>query len=354
MATTAATQRDSAGRALRWLMRALLVVGGALAGTAAAWALSTATASAAHAEGESFFGPVASVSDQADVVEESTGVDVTPVADAAVEGAGRVVSGAAELAGGVGGAAAEAARPGVEREERAEGSAERRAPRFVDQAVADEVSTSVNQFCDTAVLRPVHDVLGAAEQVARSPHEARQVIERGLTPPRQVGEFGEAVWDVLSPRTTDLVNGLPTMPELAGGDSAQSAPIPAAPREKAAGPAERPDAPEPAIATVKVSDAVAPASSSLGADTEAAADAQRSGAPRDGSAPASPVRSPLAPITMPSHSGGSVGGLHIDGPLFGVPAGSLSTDYDAVTNCVRGGVRHLPIQPGSQPGVTPD
>ncbi|WP_199428893.1 hypothetical protein [Qaidamihabitans albus] len=366
MATTAATERSGAERARRWWSRALVVVGGALAGTAAAWALATATAAAAPSSGhDTFTGPAVTAvqhgENEGDLLGETTGVDVTPVADATVDGLGRVVSGAAGLTGDV-----SAAVPATGNGEgtggtdtgKAKDAGETEATEATEATAQThgtepaEVDRAVTRFCDEALLRPAHKTLGAVEQAVRSPRDAKQIIERGLTPSKRVQDFGEKVWDAFAPGAEDLVD-LPELPALPGADDS-TGPLPGALPDAAPATGAAPQTAPAAMPSVTQNDAFAlNAMTSPDSLADAAADSQRSGDAGKDSTPVSPVR-PLAPLAMPAPAGGTAGGFHVDGPLFGVPANSLAASYDAVHGSIRAGVRHLPIQPGSQPGVTPD
>lgn len=296
MTTTAPIQRRSAALARRWVVRALLVVGGALAGTAAAWALAMGTASAA---------------------EQPSGD--TPVTDATVHGAGDVLSGAAELAD----AADPASRDGAR--------AERRAPRFVSDV-------------EQKVLRPAQETVGAVEKALRDPRAAGAALERHLTPPR---DFGDSVWRALDPTGDQLVGSLPDLPGVPGDVSPLPAPE-VAPQPESV---PAPHSSAPGASTVDTTRAPETAAK---ADIGSAPHSRGEDAPSGDSTPASPLRMPLAPLALPSHTGGSAGGLHIDGPLYGVPAVGLAAFDDAGTRSVLGLVRHLPVRPGAQPGVTPD
>jgi hypothetical protein len=89
------------------------------------------------------------------------------------------------------------------------------------------------------------------------------------------------------------------------------------------------------------------------ADFREDAGSRQHGGPSDRFPPA-PTRGPLAPSGLPFAPGGSVAGGHLDGPLLGVPAGALTLVDAHGVRAVRFGIRHTPVQPGEQPGVTPD
>ena len=314
MAEVAANQRG-AKRAGRWASRALLVAGGVLAGTAAAWAFATG-ASAADA-------PVAPETDTA---------DLTPVTDATVQGLDDLTGGVSELTGDTAGAAARAT------EVPSTGSS---------RAVREDVTTAVEEFTSEAVVRPVERTLGAFEHIARQPEDAPKVIEQTLTPANQgVQDFGKKFWDFLQPKGADALAELPRLP-LGGAD-------PVVP--------EQPVAVVPDAATDVYTVAVPAGPQQDGAwvagfDASGVAGATDEGGAedRDLPSPFSPLRAPLAPLTVPTvPGGGNSAGGHFDGLLIGVPAGSAAAFDTAPIGSVRSGVRHLMVEPGAQPGVTPD
>lgn len=92
-------QRGTA-RAGRWFSRALLVLGGALAGTAAAWALSTTIAGATTETSSAHASASASASES-----ERGDSDLTPITNAAVHGVNHVTGGVSRFVGDATGAA---------------------------------------------------------------------------------------------------------------------------------------------------------------------------------------------------------------------------------------------------------
>jgi hypothetical protein len=59
-------------------------------------------------------------------------------------------------------------------------------------------------------------------------------------------------------------------------------------------------------------------------------------------------------VTLPAVPGGLNTGGHYDASLFGIPAGNWNVANTAVAASGLFGVRHASVEPGSQPGVTPD
>jgi hypothetical protein len=345
VAGAAAAKREGAGRAGRWCSRALVVLGGAIAGTAAAWAVSSAAASADTEPATADLTPITdaatgSLNDVTGAVAGSTGEAAGTAAHVWDEAACH--AGAAELptmaqdagprAGSAGGETAACAATGDD------------ASRFSDEETAVGASHAVDGLTDGALVHPVERGLGGLEHFMRKPQDARQVIDRTLTPPREVPNVGAAVWQFLHPRAQgDGLIQLPRVP--AGTDGRIPATSPAAPA--ANGPAV------PAQATL----AGIPASLQS-MPTATPVDAQQGDASGDrDDAPAGtlPVRMPIAPPVAPSApSGGPSAGGHFDGLLFGASAGSLAAVDNAVIGSVRPGLRFTPFEPGAQPGVTPD
>lgn len=311
----AAAQRGTA-RAGRWLARALLVVGGAVAGTAAAWAITTASASAETA-------PPALPQDGITVQQDE---QATPVTDAVLGGSDDVLLGSAQFAGDAAGAAARYGTGAQSPDSIARG-----------QQAADDVTGAVHEFGRTAVVHPAHRILGSAEQITREPQDAPRVIGQALTPPQDFLNF-------LHPSRSGLVK----LPALTGSHSGAKG-APAAPPVELAPVAPAPAGPMGPIAAALPSGHAAAAHPDLRDDSGA----RRHGAQSD-RFPFAPTRGPLVPSGVPFVPGGSVAGGHVDGPLLGVPANALTVVDAHGLRAVRFGIRHTPVQPGSQPGVTPD
>ena len=310
---SAAEQRGI--RALRWLVRALFVIGSAIAGTAVAWAISTATASAETAH------PALS---QEDTQTATAGDELTPVTDAAMGASDDVVAGASNLIGDTSAAAVRL------------GTGDWAPDANSDRQVAGDVSHAVHEFTGTAVLRPAHRLLGSAEHISRKPQDAPRVLGEALTPPQDFLNF-------LHPASGTGLVKLP-QPPVSHGDSDQRVPVAASSAEhaSAAGP-------------------MGPFAHVLHAQRADFSDVDRHGerdrhsrGGQSGQFPYSPVRGPLAPVGLPLVPGGSAAGGHVDSPLFGIPAAALTLVDTHGERAVRFGIRHTPVQPGEQPGVTPD
>ncbi|MTD56181.1 hypothetical protein [Amycolatopsis pithecellobii] len=300
-------------RAGRWLARALLVVGGAVAGTAAAWAIGTASASAETAP------PTATSVQQGD--------EATPVTDAVLGATDDVLLGTAQLAGDTAGAAVRAGTQSPDGIARS-------------QEAANDVTDAVHDFTQHVVTKPAERLLGSAEQITRKPQNAPRVISQALTTPPDL-------WSFLHPSGSGLVH-LPALPALPGTHAIGQ-------HTSAGSPVVLPQA------APQLADAMGPIATVLPQAHWAAThfdSGDDAGLRHHGDQtdrfPFAPVRGPLAPSGVPLTPGGSIAGGHVDGPLLGVPAGAVSFVNAYGERAVRFGIRHTPVEPGSQPGVTPD
>ncbi|GAB3574036.1 hypothetical protein GCM10027445_34290 [Amycolatopsis endophytica] len=315
MQAHAAMSRGTAS-AVRWLVRALLVLAGAVLGTAAAWLLGDATASATQLA-------------PAPVETPQDGDVATPITDRVIGATDDLTWGASDLVGnatatvleyGMDGGPADPAR---------------------GQTAAADMRQTVHSFTRDAVLRPVERTLGTAEHIGRKPQDAPQVIRQALTPPQTVPAI-QKVWDILRPSGKGLIK-LPALGDEADGQVAAP--------------------PAPQTPPVAVADAVmgpvakaVPQTAQRGhheVTSHNGDGAQHDGAQRD-EFPYPPLRGPLAPAGVPLVPGGAAAGGHIDGLLFGVPAGGPAVRGSDDRTAVRFAFRHTPVQPGEQPGVTPD
>ncbi|MEC3974666.1 hypothetical protein [Amycolatopsis sp. H20-H5] len=336
MTRAAVNEGRGAARFGRLASRALFVLGSAVAGTAAAWVISGASASA-------------------DTV-------ATPVTDATVASMNEAAHGASQFAGDVSGTAAAALRdvhcfqdattwsaPDCSAPGQIGGPARQHAAhRVMDHEVSERVSDSVADLAENTVVKPAQGTLGAVEHIARKPEDARQVLGEAVTPSPEAAEFGQKFWQLLDPNSTgDLV----TLPRLPG-----SLPVePVSPMREAGQVTETAETTAVPLTAAVQAALAAP---------DAAQQAALPGKPRTGSSnddhrdfplPFSPMQLPLAPVSIPTvPGGGSAPGGHFDGLTSGVPAWAVSAVDNAMAGTVRAGVRRMPLTPGSQPGVTPD
>jgi hypothetical protein len=340
VAHESAAERQGVVRPVRWLSRALLVLGGVAAGTAAAWAVSGASASADSLESPAA-GEIASV---------------TPVTDATTAGLSGATHAAARFAGDTSGVAAAAwhgaacpqgatswsvpagcsARDEIGGPLREHGS---------HRDVSDRVHDAVSDLADNAVVHPVERTLGAVEHIVTKPQDAPQVIKDSLTPSP---ELGKKVWDLLNQDGTGGL--LPTLPSL---------PLfPVQPGTNPEIPQDLRDAVDYAVpATVELPGAAEAQRASRLASESAALSRNTSLHSDQGGfpTPSAPAGLPIAPLSAPTvPGGGSAPGGHFEGPTYGVPAWYAAAHNNAKAGTLRAGVRYMPLTPGSQPGVTPD
>ncbi|GAB3395908.1 hypothetical protein [Amycolatopsis echigonensis] len=344
MTNDAVHERRGATRFGRLASRALFVVGGALAATAAAWAVSSSAASA-------------------DTVDTS----VTPVADATAAGIGDVTDGVARFAGDVTGAAQGLSscgqgattwsEPGTSRPtcslDRLGGP--HRDDLASGQEAAGKVSDAVSDLGQNAVVKPVQRTLGSLEHIARKPADARQVIADATTPPPAAQDFGRKLWDLLDPSAPANLVDLPKLPAAPVSGSGEQLPAPGVPEQPAQADQNLGAA---AMTTSDALQSVFPSAAAQSVDPVQGAElpSRHHGDRGLPGAPFSPAQLPVAPLSIPnSPAGGSTApGGHLDGLNFGVPSWVTAAVDNAVAGSTRNGLAHTPRTPGEQPGVTPD
>jgi hypothetical protein len=348
-----ATERQGVVRPVRWASRALLVLGGVAAGTAAAWAVSGATASAAPSD---------------DAV-SNTSATVTPVTDATAANLRDMTRGAAKLVGDASGAASaatahaacpqeatswslppsESARPAAPAGCRKHGS-----HRVIDRDVSKRVGNAVGNFADSAVVTPVERTLRAVEHIAVKPQEAPEVIKDSLKP-SDFHDFGKNFWDLLNQqngRSGSLpLPALPNLPMLPQTPVEHSL-LPGAPGavQDAAVVAGPGTAGWPGAAEDQSASRLARGADPTTTNHKTSSHRDQGNFP----APFAPAGLPIAPLSAPSVPGGSAPGGHFDGPTYGVPTWSSAAYCNAKAGSIHTGARYMPLTPGAQPGVTPD
>lgn len=308
MADHATNEGQGAKRAGRFVSRALLVLGGAVAGTAAAWLVSGATASA-------------------DTVEVGTS-SVAPVTEAATGSVQDVNDGASDATGDVAGTSCQ---QGVT-------AWSEPCARVLGHEVSDRVGDSVSDLADDAVVSPAHRTLGAVEHIVRQPQDTRQVLEQTFTP-----EPAHDVLQLLDPAGHgDLVPSLPGL-----------APVEQAPVTTGIGHATEPVA----VSTVQLPAALRAAlamPTGFQHDNGTGAAGEFRDSHRDLPSPLAPVQLPVAPSVPTAPGGSTAPGGHLDGLNFGVPFWTTAAVDSAVAAMSRAGLRTAMRTPGEQPGVTPD
>ncbi|MEU3763651.1 hypothetical protein AB0E55_01220 [Amycolatopsis keratiniphila] len=335
MTNAAKNERRGAVRFGRLASRALFVLGGAVAGSAAAWAVSGASASADIA-------PVVSAPE----------TSVTPVTDATAAGLTDVSGGASKFAGDVAGAMCGEAHqdattwsmPG----ENASAPAKHHCGdiRADRHEVSTRVSDAVTDFADNSVVTPVKRTLGAVEHIVRKPQDTRQVLDETFAPSP---DFGRDVWNLLDPHGHgDLV------PELPVGESPVN---PGSPLDTVGAGEQVTDFAHLATTQFPASaETVLPMPAFVQShdafdqvEDVPSRDGHRGDLPR----PITPAPLPAAP-SFPTVPGGSAPGGHLDGLTHGVPAWVAAAVERSLTGYALAGTRYMPLTPGSQPGVTPD
>ncbi|WP_410647360.1 hypothetical protein [Amycolatopsis sp. cmx-4-54] len=338
MTNAAKNEGRGAARFGRLASRALFVLGGAVAGSAAAWAVSGASASADVA-------PVVSAPE----------TSVTPVTDATAAGLTDASHGASKFAGDVAGAmcgdsqqdATTWSMPG----DKGSVSAKRHCGdiRADRHEVSTRVSAAVTDFTDDSVVTPVKRTLGAAEHIVRKPQDTRQVLDETFTPSPEARDFGRKVWQLLDSRGHgDLVPGLPvggtpvnpdsSLDTIGAGDQVTDFAQLATTQFPAA------------VETVLPMPALVQQHGAFDqVEDTPARDGHRGDFPR----PITPAPLPVAP-SIPTVPGGSAPGGHLDGLTHGVPAWVVAAVERSLTGYSLAGTRYMPLTPGSQPGVTPD
>ncbi|MEV7551673.1 hypothetical protein AB0N89_18785 [Amycolatopsis sp. NPDC089917] len=337
MTNAAKNERRGAARFGRLASRALFVLGGAVAGSAAAWAVSGATAAADIA-------PVVSAPD----------TSVTPVTDATTAGLSDVSRGASKFTGDVAGAVCGENHQDATTWSMPDGTQSSPAKRHCggeiradEHEVSTRVSDAVTDFADNSVVTPVKRTLGAVEHIVRKPQDTRQVLDETFAPSP---DFGRKVWDLLDPKGHgDLVPELPV----------SGAPLdPKSPLDTVGAGAQVTDF--AALATTQFpasSETVLPMPALVQQHDAFAQDEDspaRDGHRGDFPRPLTPAPLPVAPSIPTVPGGGNAPGGHLDGLTHGVPAWLVAAVERSLTGYALAGTRYMPLTPGSQPGVTPD
>jgi hypothetical protein len=348
------TERRGVVHAHRWASRALLVLGGAAAGTAAAWAISAASASAAPVvSGEPAAGRDTTLTPLTDIVSVD---DVTRDASKLVGAASAAWRGAvcrqddatwsippgnAEQAHVVPAWCAQGDRDRIGGPIREHG-----AHHSVDRDVADHVTDVVEHFAPDSVIEPVQHTLAAVEEIARKPQDAGQLIENALVPASAARDLNKGVWKLLNPGAKGALIRLPSL-LTEDGDGPASVAV-GGEAAKAYAAADR--------QTSTSAEAQLTSNAGRGADV---ADKTVDYPPlgdRGGFAnlfaPAGLPAAPFTGSTVPG--GGSAASGHFDGPSSGAPAQTSVSPDNANAGSVRVRVRRMPLTPGAQPGVTAD
>jgi len=299
-----------ANSANRWVVRALTVLGGAVAGTAAVWAISSAGASADTMSSS--------------VSTDDASVSSTPTADAVSDRVGDVTTGVAGLSGQTAGAASQAMQNLSET-----GSGNRIAfdvtRHMIDQNTATKTKAAIQDLADRSVVKPAHRTLGTVEKIVNNPTEASSALDEALKPSK---DLGKTVWNIL-----DQGKGLS---KLASGATSQTN-----------------SSDFRAVEAVKAPTHLVRVAADAARIGDQPAEPQSSRDRHSEDFP-NPGHSPLVPMTLPAVPGGLTSGGHYDASLFGIPANTWNIANNVVAASGLFGVRHTSVEPGAQPGVTPD
>ncbi|MFE6610100.1 hypothetical protein [Amycolatopsis sp. NPDC057786] len=336
MTNAAKNEGRGAARFGRLASRALFVLGGAVAGSAVAWAASGASASADIA-------PVVSTPE----------TSVTPVTDATAAGLTDVSHGASKFAGDVagamcGGGQQDATTWSMPTENESASAKHHCGDLRADRhEVSTRVSDAVTDFADDSVVTPVKRTLGAVEHIVRKPQDTRQVLDETIAPSP---DFGRKVWDLLDPNGHgDLV------PELPVGETPVN---PESPLDTVGAGEQITDFAQLATTQFPASlETVLPMPAVVqqhGAFDQVEDAPSRDGHRGDFPRPLTPAPLPAAPSFPTVPGGGTAPGGHLDGLTHGVPAWVAAAVERSLTGYALAGTRYMPLTPGSQPGVTPD
>jgi hypothetical protein len=285
-----ATEWQGVSRAGHWASRVLLVLGGVVAGTATAWMISGASASADSALPDT---SIPLVSDTASTV----GLPV--IAE--------------------------------------EASCEQDATAWSVPPVA-----LPEPVAGSPVVRVAHCTLGVAGHIIAKSRTAGQVVTDSLTRSGKAPDLGEKVWNLLSSGAEERLGqflGLPANQETSHQFSGSDAVYPVATEVPAVAEAL------PAKHVESVAVVSAPAATTMA--HHGRVDLPAPFAPTG--LPSAPLPAPAAPGAPGSAPGG-----HFDGPAFGVSPWFPAAIDNAKTCIAHVGLRCMPLIPGSQPGVAPD
>ncbi len=349
MNAVATAKQERASRARRWCLRVLTVVGGSIAASVAAWAMTTAVASAEHgSDDNSWFGGsrLVKVDDVVADGKQAVRDGMHPVDD----GVDRVHD-ALRTNNEPGPAEDDEGKPGRENADDSDDTT----TAVGDNADAAHGSSSAHQTAGSLGLS--NHMHATADGIAQMLGDlfALDYQQPGRDDLGLDGTLNDAHFNNLRdklnnwfhPAADDVLPGLPG--GIAEGAAPMPMPAPSVPAGVGGSVADNPfladDVAEHAAPVL----AAAGGSMDNAADTVAASDVTDS--PSDGSPLRLPAGAPAAP-SAPAN-GGATGG-HADGSPFAVTSGSGFALIAASATKVLTGASVAPLEPGRQPGVTPD
>lgn len=351
MNAVATAKQERASRARRWCLRVLTVVGGSIAASVAAWAMTTAVASAEHdSDDNSWFG----------------GSRVVKVGDVVADGKDAVRDGTHRVDDGVDrvhdalrtnnepGPAADdkGGKPGRGDAEDADDTTNTGG----DNADGADGSTSLHQTADSlGVSNHMHATADCIAQMLgdlfaldyQQPDRGDLGLDGTLNDAAHLNNLRDELNDWFHPAADDVLPGLPG--GIAEGAAPMPMPAPSVPAGVGGSVADNPFLADDVAEHAAPILAAAGGSMDNAADTVAASDVTDS--PSDGSPLRLPAGAPAAP-SAPAN-GGATGG-HADGSPFAVTSGSGLALIAALATKALTGASVAPFEPGRQPGVTPD
>ncbi|MPY98873.1 MAG: hypothetical protein GEU97_12910 [Actinophytocola sp.] len=348
MNAVATAKQERASRVRRWCLRVLTVVGGAIAASVAAWAMTTAVASAEHdSDDNSWFG----------------GSRLVKVNDVVTDGKQTVRNGMQGVDDGVNrvhdalrtnnepGPAADDKGGKPDRE-----NADDTTNVDAENADAADDSSSVHQTASSLGLNGhMHATAdGIAKMLGdlfaldyQQPGRDDLGLDGTLNDAAHFNKLRDKLDNWLHPAADDVLPGLPG--GIAEGAAPMPMPAPSVPAGVGGSVADNSFLADDAAEQAAQILAAAGGSVDRDADTVAASDVNDS--PSDGSPLRLPAGAPAAP-SAPAH-GGATGG-HADGSPFAVTSGSGFALIAAAATKALTGAAAAPFEPGRQPGVTPD
>ncbi|WP_157361765.1 hypothetical protein [Haloechinothrix halophila] len=345
----AAVKQERASRARRWCLRALTVVGGSIAASVAAWAMTTATASADHDSGDnSWLG----------------GGDLVKVDEVVSESKQALRDGVHRVDGGVD-RVQDALRtnnePGPAKDDDKDGKpgredADNAADDTDNAAAGAHGSSSVHQA--TGALGLNDHMHATADGIAAMldglfaldyQHPGRGDLGLGgaLDDAGHLNDLRDKLDSWFRPAADDVLPALPG--GITDGAAPMPMPAPSVPAGVGGSVSDNPFLTDSAI------EQATPILSAAGGSIDRAANAAAASDVTDSPSDGSPVRLPAGAPAAPSApaNGGATGG-HADGSQFAVTSGSGLALIAASATKALTGASVAPVEPGRQPGVTPD
>ncbi|GAA5106220.1 hypothetical protein [Haloechinothrix salitolerans] len=345
----ASVKQERASRVRRWCLRTLTVVGGSIAASVAVWAMTTAAASADNdSDGDSWLGgsKLVEVSDVVAGGEQAVRDGVHRVDDGVdrVRDALRTNNepGPAEDGDGKG----EPGREDIDNEDK-DGAGDTAGTS--NTASVDHVANSLglNDHMHATADGIAEMLNGLFALDYQQPGRGDLGLDGALDDATHLDDLREKLTGWFRPAADEVLPGLPG--GIADGAAPLPMPAPSVPAGVGGSVSDNPFLADSATAQAAPILAAAGGSADRDADVVAASDVTDS--PSDGSPLRLPAGAPAAP-SAPAN-GGATGG-HADGSPFAVTSGSgLALTALSAAKALTGAAV-APVEPGRQPGVTPD